>query len=482
MQRWGWTLAGIATVVLAALTTLSPPALAKDDARTAKNRMKLATMRREVLIEAGTRHAKVGTWCRDAGLVAQAAAEFIKAVEVSEGQNKWAERILQLMRNLDDRFWKKKLKKPSAGMIRAYEKRAKKARETYQKERLKLAKWADKKGLEAEALAEYKGVVRLSDDYVKIDKNGLVVLDVGKIPEKYSQRLLADAVTINGKPRIRDAFLEKVPAVKEVHEAANDVMLMRSQISLAQAEEYLRMCTALLPHLEKDMGAKPTRRLRMFIFAKRADYEAYCEAAGHGDHKLAAGLADSGTFVTLVSAEGHDEETVQGIALHELTHLFQYGVTPTVMPSWYNEGFAETYGGSGTFTWDGKKLQVARPMSAGAVQSLRDDKVYIPLKDLLAGDALKRINAADGTARSFYNESWAFFTYLRKHAGEDIQKRFAYYELVCRGAALGAKAGVHVHDNRDASDAAAFFQRLFGKDLTTIESGFRTWLAGYDGT
>jgi hypothetical protein len=254
---------------------------------------------------------------------------------------------------------------------------------------------------------------------------------------------------------------------------------MRSQISLEQAESFLKMCTALLPHLEADMGGKPTKRLRMFIFEKREDYEKYCDASGLSDHKKAAGLADSGTFVTLVSAEGHDENTVRGIALHELTHLFQYGVTPTIMPSWYNEGFAETYGGDGTFTWDGTKLTVAGPMTVGYIQSLRDPKNYIPLSTLLGGDALKRINASDGTARSFYNQSWAFFTYLRKHAGEEIRERFAYYELVSRGKALGAKAGEH--HNRDASDAQAYFRSLFGKDLATIEADFKAWLQTYDG-
>ena len=447
--------------------------------RAAEYRLKLAEMKRVVLREAGTRHAKVGVWCRDAGLVAQAAAEFIKAAEVSEGENQWAQRILALMRQLDDRFWKKKLKKPSGGMIRAYTKRAKKARQLYQKERLKLAKWADKKGIQREAFEEYKFIVRLSDDYVKIDKEGLVVMAVGKVPAKYSAKLLEDAVTINGRPFIRDAFLEKVPAIKKVFEAANDEILVRSQTSLEQATSYLEMCTALLPYLEADMGGKPTRRLRMFIFKKREDYEAYCDAAGCGNHKKAAGLADSGAFVTIVSAEDGEGDTVRGIALHELTHLYQYGVTPTIFPSWYAEGFAETYGGPGTFAWDGKKLSVGGTMSAHLIEPLRDDKIYIPLEKLLKGNALKLINENKTSARVFYNQSWAFFRYLRKHATDEIRTRFARYELICRGAALGAKAGQHPDHDSDASDAIAYFDRLFRPDLDEIEAGFRAWLAKY---
>ena len=465
---------GIAAVA-AAMLWAAAGAAARDDEL---NRRKLAALRHEALVEAGTRHAKVGVWCRDAGLVAQASAEFLRAVEVSEGENPWAQRILALMRNLDDAFWKKKLKKPSGGMLRGYEKRARQAHEQFQKDRLRLARWADAKGLEDEALEEYKAVVRLSDDYVKVDDKGLVVLDVGKIPQPYSERLLRDAVTINGKPRVRDAFLEKLPQVKEVFEASNDDLIVRSQSGEAQAAAYLTMCAALLPHLEADMGGKPTRRLRMFLFKERATYEAYCDAAGLSSHKAATGLADGGAFVTLVCAEGLDDASVRGVALHELTHLFQYGVTPTVMPSWYNEGFAETYGGDGTFTWDGEALAVGGPMSASLIQPLRDPKTYIPLARLLESDALTLINENRTSARVFYNEAWAFFRYLRTAAGNEIGERFARYELVCRGAALGAKAGEH--HNRDATDAATYFKTLFGPDLPAIEQRFQAWLAAYE--
>ncbi len=447
--------------------------------KAAEYRLKLREMKRVVLREAGTRHAKVGVWCRDAGLTQQAAAEFIKAVEVSEGENQWAQRILAIMRRLDDGFWKKKLKKPSGGMIRAYEKRAKKARKTYLKERLKLAKWADKKGIEKEAFDEFKFIVRLSDDYVEVDKDGLVVMALGKVPAKYSTMLLEDAVNINGRPCIRDAFLEKVPSIKDIFEAANDQVLIRSQTSIDQAKSYLAMCTALLPYLEADMGARPTRRLRMFIFEKRKDYEAYCDAAGHGSHKKAAGLADSGAFITIVSGEDGGEESVRGIALHELTHLYQYGVTPTIFPSWYAEGFAETYGGPGTFAWDGKKLTAGGSMSAHLIEPLRDDANYIPLKKMLKDNALKLINENKSSARMFYNQSWAFFRYLRKHADDEIRSRFLRYEMICRGAALGAKAGHHPGHHSDATDAIAYFDRLFGPDLASIETEFRSWLGEY---
>jgi hypothetical protein len=275
---------------------------------------------------------------------------------------------------------------------------------------------------------------------------------------------------------VRDDFLEKVPQVKEVHEAANDRMLVRTELGAENAADLLAICTALLPSLEEDLGGRPTRRLRLFVFRERAVYEVYCVAAELGDHKAATGLADSASFVTLVCAEGLDAGTVHGVALHELTHLFQYGVTPTVMPSWYNEGRAETWGGAGSFSWDGKTLKAGGKIPAATIAPLSQDATYIPLERLLAGDALALINENRTSARVFYDEAWAFYRFLREGAGSEVAERFEQYELVCRGAALGAEAGKP--HNRDAQDAARYFRQVFA-DLPALESRFRAWLAAY---
>ena len=57
--------------------------------------------------------------CRDAGLVAQATAEFLRAVEVADDRHPGALKVLAIMQNLEDRFWKRTLEDPSPGMIRA---------------------------------------------------------------------------------------------------------------------------------------------------------------------------------------------------------------------------------------------------------------------------------------------------------------------------------------------------------------------------
>jgi len=439
-------------------------------------REEFAAKKREALIEAGKRHVEVGIWCRDAGLIAQASAEFVRATEVSEGQLPWADRILALMRRLGDDFWKKVMKRPGPAYLRTYAGKARKAREGWQKDRLRLAAWAAKKDLEEEALAEYVGILRQVDEPLVQDKEGRIVVEGGTIPPLQSQRIVESAVEINGRLYVRDAFLEKVPEIRSIHEATSERLRVRTERGAQEAEHVLALLTALLPVLEEDLGGSPTQRLHLFVFGTRARYEAWLEAADLGSHKAAAGVADNGRGVTVVCGEGLEGDSLDAVCMHELAHLFFFGVTRAVMPSWYNEGFAETYGGDGTFRYDGKTLAAKGMLADGEFAPLRTDAGYVPLEKLLSGDALTLINEDLGRASSFYAESWALMRYLRQEAPEDVRALLAQWEVLCFGKALGAQAGKPM--NRDSTDAAALFRSVFGPRLPEVETGFRRWLAG----
>ncbi len=441
----------------------------------------------QLLVDAGVQHIEVGKWCRNSGMNPQATAEFLRAVEVSEDRLQWAKNIVALIQRLDDKFWKFERKRPSQVMLRSYEKKRRRASLHIQKSRLKLAKWCQKKELYDEAFTEYQAVVALSDRSIELDEKGRVVVEAGALPEDISEKLRDAAVAINDKLYVRDAFLQKVPDVSAIYEAENERMLVRSQNSDEEAETLLAMCTALLPYLEEDMGGRPDRRLNMFVFKTRADYTTYCEKSELASHSAAGGLADSKTWQTLVCAEGLPAETVRGIALHELTHLFQYGVTRAIMPSWHSEGLAETWGGEGTFVWDGETLTAGGMMAASELEPLKTDAGYIALDKLLTSDALTLINEDKEKARYFYAESWAFLTYMRKHADEEVRERFRAWEDTCFTAALGAEAGKH--HSRNFGPASELLEKTFGKalerkkgephktELQAIEEGFRAWLS-----
>jgi hypothetical protein len=431
--------------------------------------------RKETLVKASRRHVEVGIWCRDAGMVSQASAEFVRAVEVSEGQDAWAVKILDLMRKLDDAFWKKNNKRPGRAMLRTYENKAARAEEAFVKDRLALARWAAKKDeLAEESFQEYVAVVRILDQPIVVDATGKVVVGDGPLPDAVSKRMLAEAITINEKKYVRDAFLARMPEVKEIREAECPELRVRTDGPEKEAQDLLAIARAILPLLEEDTGGRPTRRMGIYVFHKRADYEAYLDRSGLASHKAATGVADGATFVTLVCAEGLDETSLRGVALHEMSHLFQYGVTPVVMPSWYSEGFAETYGGEGTFSWDGTKIVAAGLMSKGRLEPLSTPEGFIPLEKMLSSDALTLINENRASASVFYAQSWAFRRFLRTGAGADVAERFALWEMMCRGAALGAEAGKP--NGGSATPAADLFRTTFAKDLPSLEAGFKTWL------
>ena len=163
------------------------------------------------------------------------------------------------------------------------------------------------------------------------------------------------------------------------------------------------------------------------------------------------------------------------MCLHEMSHLFMYGVTPVVMPSWYSEGFAETYGGEGTFAWKDGKLVAGGVMQGSEIAPIKGAPGYISLSELLGGDALKILTKDRAGGRRFYAESWAFLRWIRTASSPEMQSRFHLFETVCRGQALGAQAGKP--REQDANPALSEFQRRFGADLPTMEKAFKEWLA-----
>lgn len=475
-SRWLALVVGL-VVVFSTLFGVTDTARADDreTARLARMRDDYAKKKRKVLVESGHRHLELGVWCRDKGLVSQASMEFIRAVEVSEHRHPGAQKVLGIMRSLGDDFWKSRRRTRHTGLLEQYEKRTAKATERAEKDRFKLAEWAWDKGLVEEGEAEFRRLVELADAPLEVDRSGCIELPAGELPEDLSAKLIDEAVTINGRQWLRDRFLACIPDVAEVHEVETERVRVRSMISKAQAETVMRGCMALLPLLTADTGGRPTERMTVFVFADTDTYEAFLEATDRSSHRKAAGLALGGENLALVNADGRDDEAALGIALHEVSHLFMYGITRSMMPSWYSEGFAETYGGQGCYHWTDGELTAHGVMAKHRLGGLTTDAGYIPLVDLFAGNALDHINADKRKAANFYAQSWAFVRFLRRGAGEEIAERFERWEDMCRGKALGA-----VFDKPaelgDARPSQQLFDELFGPDLERLEGEFREYL------
>ena len=424
--------------------------------------------------ELGLAHIELGLWCRDAGLVPQATAEFLRAEEVAGERMNYAVKLVSIMRQFGDKFWKTVQKHPVA-LLRTYDSKAQRIEADALRDRLRLAKNAASWGLEDESFETYLAAVRLLDAPLQFDAKDQLILPVGTLSPELSARIKAVSIAINDKLYIRDEVLALVPDVKSISESDGERVRVRTMGTAKEAEDIRAIVEALLPALEADLDGRPTRKLQVFVFKEKKAYVAYLAGTKQDGFSVALGLADGATNTALVNAEGQSPDVIRSAAMHEIAHLFMYGVTPAVMPSWYAEGFADMFAGTGTFEWDGKVLKTGGMLSKGLLDGIKSDAGYLPLSELISGEALTYLAKDRTKASRFYVESWAFLRFMRTATNQEMGERFHLWELACKGGAVGARAGKA--RERDTAPGRESFQKAFGADLAKLETAFRAWLA-----
>jgi hypothetical protein len=165
---------------------------------------------------------------------------------------------------------------------------------------------------------------------------------------------------------------------------------------------------------------------------------------------------------------------LQALLLHELTHLFDLGLSKVTMPDWYREGTAEQYGGVGTFTWDAAaaKLTVKGLLCADDLAGLK--RAPGTVAEILAFDALGAWSEGYEAGRAGYARCWALVRYLRSAAPAMIRDRFASWQDQCYAEGLGAVSPTQrVRDPNAATDR---FRKLLGEHLETLEDGYAAFV------
>jgi len=436
--------------------------------------------RTRVLAENGQRHLELGSWARDAGLVPQATAEFLLAVEVAEGRNPGALKVLSIMRSLDERFWTKHRKHPGKALLRQYDKKARKARRDDRAGHFKVAQYAHAHDMQVEALRDYTALVGDRDEALEVDGRGRIVLDVGAIPQDISARLLEKAVEVDQQLYVRDAELPGLPDASKIHECSTEELRVRGTLDKQRVEQLHALGTALLPLLEEHVGGRPVERVKVFVFATRAEYAVYLAANAMQRYDNAGGFADYGAQQAIVCAEGCDEQGLHGLFLHELAHLYDYQVAPAAFPSWYREALAESIGGRGAFAFDGKQLKLGGAMDSARRAQLANGIDAFSARQLLADDAGALFGADAQRAKRFYVEAWGFYEFLQRGAGENVAERLAVWEAMCRGKAVGAQPRQSGERRRtlDEREARELFDGMFGSQLDELEQAFKAWARG----
>ncbi len=384
------------------------------------------------------------------------------------------ERFVSLLRDFDNPVWKRKhWKSPRSAVDEGFRRRKEYYDLGYAQALLKIgahhARKEDDPALVERARASFRSALEIVGGPYEVDASGSIVAGkAGTIPAAFSKRmLLEDLVLINGKRWLRDSMLRQLKDVSTLHEARSERCLVRTLTSEEEARRLLALLEQAYDDFSHAFGERPASRpLGLFLFVDRKAYEEWCKASENGARTKAAGFANGAEGFAVTFAQ----KGIEAIAVHEAAHLYHFDVYASAMPSWYEEGLAESFGGRHAMRLDAEKLTTSlRPTKAALAPLLRTGSLAVPLADLLHGDATARIAADDGSASDFYLESWAFYCFLTATKEPRLASRFEEWESF----ALGSRTA------RDAKeqDATQLFDRVFGGLEPLLASAFPEWIA-----
>lgn len=433
-------------------------------------------------VEAAQAYVEIAWWGRKVGLVPQSTTLFLRAKEAGQGRHQMADNLVSWMEQLGDGFWKVRPKRPPRHFVVDCARKVRSADKLVRKSHLQVAKLALGVGAEADARLHCEQAIRLGAE-IEVGKDGKVELDGLDLPDALGKWLQDRTVALASGGRVYESAAAAGFRVEGLSEHRDERLAVRTDLGAERAKALHALGAALLPHLEDRLDDAPARQLVLLVFGKRDSYAAYLKSLGIDS--AAAGLAEYGSFQTIVCAEGKGDAELQALVLHELSHLFFFGTAPAAMPDWYAEGFAESFGGQGTFTFDGRTLTIGGVMARHRIEALQQAPWTVGA--LLDGDAEELWQQDPGKALRFYTAAWAFQRFLRS-PGCPWREEFARWEARCRGTVLGhavpgggagGKASALAATPRygDRKPAQALFRAAIGKDLDAIEKAFAAFVA-----
>jgi len=420
-------------------------------------------------LEIAQRHVDLGLWCRDRGFAEPAREHFSKAVEVSRGRHAHASSIKSLMERLGDGFWKKQVELTEARR-KPYDKQVEKLERENAAARFELASWAHERGLESEALAAFRALLDPEAPLV-VNAKGQIQASAGQIPLACSEKIVAEAISINGKPHVRQGVLALLAGVDTLFQARSDALVVLSTGSLAESEEFHRLGSALLPALEKELSLRFERRPTLLLFDSRESYERYLVEADRQQYRSAGGFADPSRAVTVVCTADKSVRDAHSLALHELSHLADAAAFPQAMPAWYSEGFAERFGGVGTFAWDGARLTLRGELDSERLAMLRGGGKPWPIAELVRIDPVSLWGSDREQAKRYYAQSWALYRWLSSEAPSSLRVRWDAWIASCKSAKRGFPPGP-----QPVPTPEELFRKHFDGALAEIDSGLVNWL------
>ncbi|MBI3272604.1 MAG: hypothetical protein HYZ53_26680 [Planctomycetes bacterium] len=325
--------------------------------------------------------------------------------------------------------------------------------------------------------AQYeKGLIKCGNLWIRPDEIAFVLKGYVKqgeqwIPRKEAELLAKGYRKYKGKWYTSDELAVVRQKWEDAWELDTEHYHIRSNTTEAFAKELGECLEQAYLAYKEQFGGEPRGGKGMQVLAFRLfeDYRNFCIEEKAEGLIPAQGHTNAGkNYASGYSRSG--EKELLGTMLHEGAHLFYGRTWGDLCPSWYHEGLATFFEG---YTWDKKKLVFhhVSPYRLGWLKSAFRQGQYLPLAELLQGDAIASIHKGARDSTLFYAEAWGLYYWLNRSGNGELKQKFDVLAMKYRTRAFGDAV-------RQPAGALASFTDVFGTDLAFIEEAWKGFLAG----
>jgi len=209
---------------------------------------------------------------------------------------------------------------------------------------------------------------------------------------------------------------------------------------------------------------EPGKKMTCWVFRTYEDWQKWCLGTNRKSLLGAAGVALSNENLFACWNKTRNNKQYFRTIVHEGAHLF-FGRSYTgAITSWYAEGMA-------TFHEAHKWIDGSDKLQTGIwnapryywLKRLMNTSDWMPLRKLMAGNALSSINASRKASMAFYSEAWGLFYFLNKTTDKKLKAGFLRFRKQLDGGFLRKVRG----DQKTRNTAAA---TLFEQEVGSIDA------------
>jgi hypothetical protein len=229
---------------------------------------------------------------------------------------------------------------------------------------------------------------------------------------------------------------------------------------------------------------KPTRRMPVFLFAGRGDWEAFTRKFTGERAKSFLQIRNGGYSERGVSVIQYVQHAVTfPLFAHEGFHQYLHHHVNTRIPSWLNEGLAVASEGQRWVSERGRYgVQAFDPWYNPARRNVLAQAVIadrlLPLRHLLETHPGEVLNEGPRAVQTYYAQVWALALFLGEGAdGKYAQSFRTLLDELGEVDVMKYARAAHIWSERGTFNfGEALFRSYISEDLDTVESEYRAFL------